>query len=432
MTVRLCRKVLGVLVLGASAASCTGTLHNQDGGLQADAAAIRENPRDGAVDHPSDADPEAEGPDSGGDGDGDGDAGAPLEEEGPVVIPPGSVAVVMAVGRGGRTTLSCDEGRTWIESHTETAPTVRCWGQPDNAIPQTIDGNPNPDWLECDHSEGSTTGLVYHDGWFIRSLGWGTDGRTLRSHDGVAWSEPAPSFKATFLGLVVMGDTLAAMGTPQPFLSNDDGSTWTMTAELGWGAGHVRKASASWYGGGSLVFITDEGIWSSRDQGASFQGPAEVPCPGNINGFASSAQLSVLASGDGMMCTTSDGGQSWSQHALGRSLFTNPVWNGQVFSVWGEDDSGKASRFSSPNGTDWTAMPMAQRVDMGTVGATVSGGFVATNAVWNGGYENQRFFRSDDGVNWETLPNSAFASGHPISHFASGVVPANAYCPGTP
>ena len=72
---------------------------------------------------------------------------------------------------------------------------------------------------------------------------------------------------------------------------------------------------------------------------------------------------------------------------------------------------------------------MAPRVSLEVVGTHVSGTFVATNAIWQGGYENQRFFRSDDGIKWETLPSSAFAPSHPISQFLSAVVPANTYCP---
>ena len=58
------------------------------------------------------------------------------------------------------------------------------------------------------------------------------------------------------------------------------------------------------------------------------------------------------------------------------------------------------------------------------------GSFVATMAVWDGRYENQQFARSDDGITWDTLPSTAFVTGHPISHFASGLVPANLYCSG--
>jgi hypothetical protein len=62
----------------------------------------------------------------------------------------------------------------------------------------------------------------------------------------------------------------------------------------------------------------------------------------------------------------------------------------------------------------------------------VLGSFVGVDGIWNGGYENQRFFRSVDGDTWETLATdgSAFTPSHPISQFASGVVLANTYCPG--
>lgn len=358
------------------------------------------------------------------------EAGLPAPDAGgPPVIPSGSVAMMVAVGRGGRTTISCDAGRTWIQNQIETSATARCWGQPNDAIPQIVGGKPNPDWIECDHHTGSSTGLVYHDGWFIKSIGWGTDGRTLRSYNGVTWSEPVPSWKDTYLGLVVLGDRLVAMGTPQPRISTDNGLSWSLAKELGWDAGHVRQATASGYGGGSIVFITDTGLWSSRDGAKSYQGPSALPCQGSWYGLASSPTVTVLTSDNGSVCTTLDGGQSWKQHAVAGSLFTNPVWNGKTFAVWGEDKSGTASAFFSTDGASWTSKAMSPRVAMATVGTHVSGSFVATNDVWNEGYEKQKFFRSDDGVAWETLPSSAFTPSHPISHFVSGVVPANAYCP---
>ena len=365
---------------------------------------------------------------------GNSDAATPQSDagpQGPVVVPSGSVAIIVAAGRGGRNMISCDAGRSWIQNTVETSPTARCWGQPDNAIPQYLDGNntPNPDWIECDHNRGSTTGLVYRDGWFIKSIGWGTDGRTLRSYNGVTWSEPVPTFKGTYLGLVVLGDKLVAMGTPQPRISADNGMSWSLAKELGWDAGHVRKATSSGYGGGAIVFTTDKGVWSSLDGAKSYSGPAAFPCAGNLSGFASSPSTSVLAADNGTVCTTLDGGKTYAQHMLGSRLFTNPVWNGSKFAIWGENSAGIATAFTSTDGTHWTSTPMAARVALQTVGTHVSGSFVATNALWNDAYEKQRFFRSDDGITWETLPNSAFETGHPISHFASGVVPANRYCP---
>jgi hypothetical protein len=365
-------------------------------------------------------------------GEGAGAAGGAVGSGGSGGIPEGSAAVTMAVGRGGRTTISCDDGRTWMANQIETGPDVRCWGQPDGAEPEFLDAAqtiPNPNWLECDHDTGSITGVVHHGDWFIRSAGWGTPGRTQRTPDGIDWDDPIPNFDATYLGLIVLGNALVAMGTPQPYISEDEGLTWTELAFLGWDAGHVRSATASTYGPeGSIVFITDNGIWWSADRGATYNGPAAIPC--DRREFASGGDRTVLASSDGSMCVTVNGGESWQTSQVADAIATNPVWNGTAFHVWG-DLGGDFTHFSSPDGVTWTPTLVSERPGMAIVGATPLGSFVAVNELWNGGYENQRFFRSDDGNTWETLPTdgSAFVPGHPIAKFASGLLPANAMCP---
>lgn len=373
---------------------------------------------------------DAPGSDGGGAVSDGGALDAPIADGGP--IPSGMIPVVVAVGRGGRSTISCDDGRTWIENRIETAPTVRCWGQPDNAEPQFLDAEmtmPNPDYLECDHHTGSVTGLAFYDGAFFRSIGWGTPGRTQRSVDGVNWTEPDPAFTSTYLGLVAFDDAMVAMGTPQPYASVD-GLGWSETAgSLGWDSGHVRSATSSSFGPmGSIVFITDMGIWYSEDRGATFHGPETPPCDGRT--FASGNGVTVFTGGDGTMCTTIDGGRTWQTQALGAGFVGNPVWNGSAFHAWGTAD-GAAVHFVSADGVTWTHTPSTS-VRLGIVGTTATGAFVGINGIWNGGYENQRFFRSDDGDTWETLPTdgSAFTPSHPISHFRAGVVPANAYCTG--
>lgn len=346
-------------------------------------------------------------------------------------VPPGMVDVVVAVGRGGRSTISCDEGRSWIENRLETAADVRCWGQPDGAEPEFLDAAhtmPNPRYLECDHDEGNSTGLVFHDGAFFRAIGWGTPGRTQRSVDGVTWEVPSPSFEATYNGLVAFDDALVAMGTPQPYLSSDDGASWTASSgELGWDVGHVRAATSSSYGPmGTIVYVTDDGIGWTDDRAATFHGPDAPACDGRT--FASGGGVTVHLGSNGSACVTSDGGRTWQTHAVASSVAAGPVWNGHAFHFWGDGASGFA-HFSSLDGVTWTSAA-STRVGVSIVGVTVAGGFVGVNEIWNGGYEHQRFFRSDDGDTWETLATdgSAFTPGHPISHFASGVVPANAYC----
>lgn len=356
------------------------------------------------------------------------------------VIPSGMVPVTVASGRGGRTAISCDDGQTWIEDRIETGPMVRCWGHPNGAEPECLDPtwtrdsgvdcpDPNPNWLECDHQTNTITGLIYHDGWFIRSAGWGTPGRTQRSQDGVTWGAPVPDFERTYLGLIPLQDAVVAMGTPAPYISMDGGQTWAETeARLGWEAGHVRRATSSDFGPmGSIVFITDRGIWWSADRGVTFNGPASEPCDGN---FASGGDVTVLSDRGGAMCTTRDGGQTWDRQGIADEILTNPVWNGTAFHVWGMA-GGEFSHFASPDGVRWERTGAGERVNVRVVGATLSGTLIGINGVWNGGYEAQTFYRSDDGHQWRALTaGTDFVQGHPIARFVSGVVPANEYCTG--
>jgi hypothetical protein len=162
------------------------------------------------------------------------------------------------------------------------------------------------------------------------------------------------------------------------------------------------------------------------------QGGGAIDCGtdhNGVRGIVSAGSVSVYAGGNAM-CTTTDGGASWTKHELGEGLHTNPVWNGKSFVVWGNNSQGALSRFTSTDGLQWNATPVKSQVSLSAVGTTVDGKFVATNPDWNGGYENQRFYRSDDGVTWETLAASAFAPGHPIKRFRAGIVDANQYCPG--
>ncbi len=338
----------------------------------------------------------------------------------------GMVHVVVAVGRGGRSTISCDDGRTWIANRIETTPTARCWGQP-IGLPQS-----SPDYLDCDHDTGNTTGLVFHRGAFFKSIGWGTAGRTLRSTDGVDWVARNASYTDAYLGLVTHREGLAAVASPWTSISTDEGSSWKRAPQLP-DTGHVRLASVSEYQGETLVMMADNGLYWGRFPLQTYQAADANPCgkPGDAtkNGLVSGGSVSIIALQAGDICTSNDGGKSWTRQNIAVGLNTTPVWDGQNFYVWGRQNNNKLVMFKSPNGAAWTsAETNLSRDRWESVGVTTKGSFVATTAVWDGGYEHQKFARSDDGVTWETLPSSAFVAGHPISQFASGVVPANLYC----
>jgi hypothetical protein len=69
-------------------------------------------------------------------------------------------------------------------------------------------------------------------------------------------------------------------------------------------------------------------------------------------------------------------------------------------------------------------------VVIGPVARSPEGTFVAANDGWMVWYEQQRFYRSEDGVAWETLPADAFVGSHPIYFMAHGRVTPGAGCAG--
>ncbi len=362
----------------------------------------------------------------------DGFDGSQSRADATVPVPEGSVSVVLAVGRGGRSTISCDDGRTWIANRIETSPATRCWGQT-IGLPQS-----SPDYLECDHDTGNTTGLVFYRGAFFKSAGWGTSGRTLRSTDGVDWGARNADYTDTFLGLVVYSGGLAAVASPRTSVSTDEGFTWQQAPQLQ-STGHVRLASASDYQGGTLVMMADNGLYGSRfplqTYRAADPNSCDTPQDATHRGLISGGAISIITQRSGDVCTSTDGGASWSKRSIAETLRTTPVWDGHHFYVWGTlADQSKLVRFKSADGADWSAEPpVGTNLDHDrweSVGVTTLGHFVATTSVWDGGYEHQKFARSDDGITWEVLPSTAYVAGHPISQFAAGIVPANLYCPG--
>ncbi len=81
----------------------------------------------------------------------------------------------------------------------------------------------------------------------------------------------------------------------------------------------------------------------------------------------------------------------------------------------------------SSNGTDWTSEPTTPSdLQLGPVAVSDDGTFVAVRGGWQVWYENQEFYRSEDGVTWETLDASSYTGSHPIRDIHFGYVAA---CP---
>nr|MDQ3037217.1 hypothetical protein [Myxococcota bacterium] len=307
------------------------------------------------------------------------------------------VAALVAQGHGGRTIVSCDDGRRWVHD-VSTDPELDC---------RTVD---------CTHHAWSAKGLAYARGHWVATWGWGAPGALRRSTDAVAWET---SLEGLVFGAVVATPTgfLALSGAPQR--SRDDGATWTLVAQPP-RRRHVRQAASAEHEGESRVLVLGDtyedvqyGVLS-RDEGDRWIELAEPPDACSMRGsIAHGAGVWVVVGGAGAACRSTDGGQTWTQTATLPEVRTDVVWSGSEFVAWRRG----SGVFRSADGVDWTDTATDFTPD--EVAATASGAFVSITDQ----YERQAFHRSDDGVHWEALPEGAFTRGHRIRFIAAGRVP---------
>jgi hypothetical protein len=359
---------------------------------------------------PSDAGPLADAPPS--------DGG---RTEPDAAAPPDGVPMFVAIGKFGRITTSCDDGRTWGFDRSDDD-AASCVG------------------IDCDHHPGSSTGLTWGDGWFFASFGWGDNPtRLMRSQDGVTWETVYDMRGFSFAGIAWAEDRLVA-GDVTPRYSLDHGATY-MTAE--WPDYHVpdgawpnsRAIGYAPYEGGRIALVAAEGggAWSdtvvSSDHGLTYQHPTTFPseCLGHSPHltFGDGVWLETWGT-SGYVCRSTDGGDHWTAiqpdpAATGGN--SGAIWTGTEF-VYYVGTRG----FRSADGSAWTSFDVSFEVgavarDPGT------GTYVAVDGGWGHWYDEQRLFRSADGVTWEELGASAFVHGHPITHILFGYGAASAACP---
>jgi len=134
--------------------------------------------------------------------------------------------------------------------------------------------------------------------------------------------------------------------------------------------------------------------------------------------MAYGAGVAVIASGKGHVCRSSDGGDTWEQVQVSNSLSSAPVWTGEEFFVYQGD-----TLHRSADASNWQSQPLeSEGVSIGRLARSPEGTFVATNAGWKVWYEQQKFYRSEDGIAWEVLPPEAFTGSHPIYFMDHGEV----------
>ena len=330
---------------------------------------------------------------------GDGD-----ESTGEDVEPDGRVPAFVAQGHMGRTMISCDDGLTWTADQS-LDDAVRCF-EP----------------LDCDHHEGSATGLTYGDGLFVASWGWGTQGEIQLSEDGVEWTTVlvGPTFAGTAWG----NDTFLA-ASKFPYRAGPLGQRWAELGDSGLDAWTPRGIAFAPLAGGIFVLAGGGGgegdvVVSASDGDTWESAVGAESCGGEVANISAGGGSIVIATNPGSAvpaCVSQDLGASFTAAKLPEAV-RGLSWAGDAFVGFGE-----SARYTSADGVTWEATPYAtQQPPLSAVGRSPEGTCVAQRDGWLVWYEDQALYRSEDGLTWTALPAGSFNPGHPIRRIVAGRV----------
>jgi hypothetical protein len=324
---------------------------------------------------------------------------------------PGNFPLFVAQGMVGLTSISCDEGRSWT-SLKSSDPNLICFSPTD-----------------CDHRADTGRGLAFGNGWFVGTFGWGQAGAIQRSRDGVTWT-PVTSMTA-FAGLAFGNDAFATGGQPGMFSTDGEGMTWNKSGGVTLSTTPRVTAFVPQDGGRFVMAASGTGtdLLLSSDKGATWWRPSTRPaeCGGDMNegGVASGNGSIVLVNGKGVACVSRDGGQTFSAGSVGGAVTGHLLFVNNEFMTWGA-----RGLYHSADGQSWSATEtVPANLSVGAVARADSGTFVATKNAWGQWYDKQAFYRSTDGVHWDTLPRTAFTGSHPVLFIAFGRVAKPAACP---
>jgi hypothetical protein len=380
------------------------------------------------------------------------DGGAASDDAAATPPPPGSdggatsgkVPIFVAQGSLGRTTVSCDDGKTWIANHSWDVDgdpllcgkkqSVTCYGATNCSYEI---GGQCKTMQCCNDTPDVAKGVAFGAGVFVATWGWGQPGAMRTSTNGVDWVTTHPD--DSFGGLAFGGGRFVA-ATRAPFYSAD-GRTWTAggTADFRNSDGSImwsvrRFGYADYQGGGRFVAVASgnasRDVLVSSDGGQSWWRPSVLPdsCANNnseYGGVVGGNGVIVIVSQNATSCRSTDGGQTWTVAPTGLTqILSHGVWTGSKFLFWGDD----AYMVSSPDGATWTKTPMATPTRLGPVARSSAGTLVAVANVWDA-YDKQHFLRSTDGLTWESLPSGAFTPSHSIFYMTSGFADPSAACP---
>ena len=352
-----------------------------------------------------------------------------------VVVDAGTIGLFVAIGHVNRSTISCDDGRTWVANQSDNDG-IRCF----TSAP---DGGSS----DCDHKYGSGRGIAWSPAsGFVGNWGWGDPGVIRKSRDGLTWN--VVDRGSNFSSMAVGNDGTLFATSRSGKVSRNAGETWTSagTADLqanGQAVWNVRRGGAGGTGAGVFVVVADSNTAMVSSDATTWRAPQTYPstCGASIQwegGVASGNGVLVILGGDGVACRSTDNGATWTAHQTGGTIDSRLVWTGTEFVSWGSV-SNQRRLIRSPDGMTWTSTATASRRNgvpvagggplIGAVARSPSGTFVAANGGWQTWYTSQRFFRSTDGVTWDELPMTAFVGSHPIQHIAWGEGARSSACP---
>lgn len=365
------------------------------------------------------------------------------------VIPPGRVPMFIAQGMVGRSTISCDDGRSWVgdrswdreaNPHLCGSTDVRCDADGFSCSQRWYDGTcSDHSPCDCGHSPGFSKGVVFTGDWFVGTWGWGWPGSVMRSRNGIDWET---TLDDQSFGGIAYGAGRVVVAARDNFHSTD-GMTWTPgeTADFSgpteptiWS---VRRFGYADHDGGRFVAIasgnTDRDILVSSNGGDTWWRPSSIPdgCGAGVGAYGGILYGNGIIAliGEGEVCRSLDGGDTWTIVSVldGDEIFVGtPVFTGTEFMAWSHYSH---VRYTSPDAATWTATPMTTETSLGAVARNPdTGTLVAVGSVWTG-YEDQRFMRSSDGLEWESIPDTAFAASHPIHYIGFGYGERSAACP---
>lgn len=354
------------------------------------------------------------------------------------------IPIILAQGFMGRTTISCDDGQTWVANRSfdlEGDPMVcsmkqemRCEGECYSALP---DGSClHQAQCDCGHHTGFGKGVAFGPDRMIASFGWGKPLKVLTSKNGVDWSTSfqAPQSDIGGVGYAKGHYVIAGRDPWSPYISSD-GLNWILKGgtDFRTPTGNViysiRNFKTYDWEGGRMMAVADGDMLYTSDGAETWVRPKKIntdcsTATGLYGSMSFGNDILILVAFNGNICRSLDGGDTWEgQMVAPNGFYTHSVWNGSKFLAWS-----KGKMYSSSDGWNWTATDMKTDVSLSAVGISESGVLVASNNFWVG-HETQKFYRSMDGLTWTELPANAYVASHAITSFTSGYADNSAVCP---